>query len=870
MTDERPNPGSTSERWRQVKEIFQTAIELPAGDRAACLDRACGADGVLRAEIESLLAAHQRPGSFLDSPLADFTEEEETWAGPFVGRYRILARLARGGMGEIYRANDPTLGRDVAIKILPRAFADDPDRLRRFEQEARAASALNHPNIITVHEFGQEAATYFIVTEWIEGETLRERLARGLLKPDEVLAIALQIGGALQAAHAAGIVHRDLKPENVMLRPDGLVKVLDFGLAKLQIEEEESQSAIRDSQSAIQHPQSTKPGLVMGTVNYMSPEQARGLKLDARTDLFSLGVVLYEMSTGRSPFAGETIADTFASLLEKDPPPIAAPAPDVIHPLERVIAKALRKDRDERYQTAQALLADLTALQRGEPPIAAPQPRGGVARLRRPAPAIAAAALLAIAALVASLVRFPNRDAIESIAVLPFVNVGGNPETEHLADSIGETLTNGLSRFPNLEVRPRNSALRYKGRGVDPQTAGRELDVEAVLTAAVAPRGETISISLELIDVPENRQIWGARHDRPLTELLSLQAEISRQLADALRLGQPDAGRAALDNRYTGNVEAYQAYSRGRYFWNKRTKEGFEKAIEHFHQASRIEPRYALAYSGLADCYFALATHGMAPAAEAFAKSKAAVKQALAIDDGLAEAHTTLAHITGLHDWDWAGAERGFQRALALNPEYPTAHQWYALSLASQGRHDEAVAEVRRAQTLDPHSLIILLDVARVYFYARQYDRTIELSLKATEMDPNYPGLTNWLRRAYEEKGLYDQAIEEYWKALTERGAAPKRLALYRSTYAASGWPGYWRLRLKETEAELNRTPIHPYYVAVLYARAGRNDQALEWLEKAYEQHSDLLTTLKVDPLFDRLRGDPRFTALLRRIGLAP
>ncbi len=869
----------TAERWRQVKYIFQAAVELPAAERAAYLVNACGSDLSLRAEVESLIAAHEQPGSFLDSPAFDLAAMNSaggrinTLEGAALGRYRILAFLGRGGMGEVYKAQDTTLRREVAIKVLPSNFSIDRDRLRRFEQEARAASALNHPNIITIHEFGQEDGVHFIVSEFIEGETLRKRLDGERINAVDIQEIAIQITNALNAAHEAGIVHRDIKPENVMVRPDGLVKVLDFGLAKLI--ERRPFDTITDlngvSEATTTIWDGGETGVVIGTVRYMSPEQARGQRLDARSDLFSLGAVLYEMASGHSPFARATIADTIVSIMEKDPPPLALFTSEVPETLEQIIRKTLSKDRQERYQTARELLGELKSLKRGEaavaPGLAKKEPLAGAVKRRAAAAAIVLAALLAV---IAGAVYLNRSDkAIESVAVLPFINADGNPETEYLADGVTESVINSLVQLPNLTVRPLNSVFRYKKRDIDPLAAGREMDVKAVLTGQISQRGDEITISLQLIDVRENRQIWGERYQRKFADILRTQEEIARRVSENLRLRLSSAEEKQLAKRYPDNLEAYRAYMRGREFWNKRSRIDFEKAIEYYKQAIAMDPNYALAYSGLADCYITMTTYGLIEPSEGFDNAKDAAKKALAIDDTLAEAHTSLAHITWLHEWNWAGAERGFERAIGLNPKYETAYQWYAVYLSAMGRHKEAIERIKRAQALDPTSSILGLDVARTFYYARQYDPAVEQCLKTLGADQDFYRISDWLSYAYEQLGFYDQAVEASLKSMTMRGANPQTIAALKKSYATSGWKGFWRKQLEITQEEARGRYVPPYFIARIYARLDEPDQTMEWLRKAYDKHSDYLVLLNVEPIFDPLRSDPRFTKLLRDIGFA-
>jgi len=483
----------------------------------------------------------------------------------------------------------------------------------------------------------------------------------------------------------------------------------------------------------------------------------------------------------------------------------------------------------------------------------------------------AAIAMAMLIAIVIGAVYLGGSDrAIESIAVLPFVNADGNPETEILADGITEDVINSLIQLSNLTVRPRASVFRYKKRDVDPLAAGRELEVEAALAGQVSQRGDEITISLQLIDVRENRQLWGARYQPKLADIPRTHEEISRAVSENLQLRLSRADEQQLAKHYTDNFEAYRAYKLGRYFWNKRSREGFEKAVEYFNQAIARDPNYALAYSGLADCYIAMTTYGVATPAEGFSKARDAAKKALAIDDTLAEAHTSLAHLTWLHEWDWAGGERGFERAIRLNSKYETAHQWYANYLSSMGRHEEAIAAIKRAQALDPVSSIVGLDVARTFYFARQYDQAVEQCLKVFETDPSFYRIGDWLALAYEQQGLYDKALAAHLKGLTVRGVRPETMTVLKKAYAASGWKGFWRKQLELTQAEARERYVSPYFMARIYARLGERDQALEWLRKAYDRHSNYLVVLKVEPLFDPLRSDPRFTELLRDIGLSP
>jgi eukaryotic-like serine/threonine-protein kinase len=860
----------TTERWRQVKEIFQAAVELPAAERETYLSGACEGDPSLRAEIESLIAAHEEPGSFLGDPAFDLAAESAVDAllGKTLGRYRILSLLGRGGMGEVYRAKDTTLGRDVAIKVLPSGFSIDRDRLRRFEQEARAASALNHPNIITIHEFGQEEGVHFIVSEFIEGETLRRRIgsekAPGKrMNAAEILELAIQITSALNAAHEAGLVHRDVKPENVMVRPDGLVKVLDFGLAKLV--ERQSYDTATDVNDASEAPTASGgTDVVMGTVNYMSPEQARGERLDARSDLFSLGVALYEMAAGRSPFARETVVDTIASILEKEPPPLAQFTSEVPEALELIIRKMLGKAREDRYQTARELLEDLKRLKRGEAPVASLPPKKesptGAVSLR-----IAAIALAALIAVIAGVFYFNKSDkAVESIAVLPFINADGNQETEYLADGITESVINALTQLSNLAVRPRNQVFRYKGREIDPQAAGRELDVEVVLTGQLTPHAGQLVFSLQLIDVRKNRQLWGAKYTCRSADMPLMQAQIVREIAEKLR----PADHPQATKRYTENAEAYNLYLQGRYFWNQRSREGYGKAIKLFTQATDLDPTFALAHAGLADCYV-LGGGNPTSVHEAMSKARASALLALNLDETLGEAHASLAQVQLFNDWNLVEAEESFNRAINLKPNYETAHHWYAIMLAVAGRFPEAIDRIKRAQALDPVSPIIAKDAGVIYYYAGQYDLALAECNKALDLSPEFYPARATLGDIYLQQGKREEALAELRKADQLEGRLLTKAALGYG-YAVSGQKEKALDALNVMRRGSSDRAVPAFYVALLYTGLGQKDAAFKWLRQAYQERAYRMIYLKVDPAFARLRSDPRFSGLLRDIGLAP
>jgi len=819
-------------------------------------------------------------------------------SGTKFGRYEIRSLIGAGGMGEVYLAEDTKLERKIALKILPEDLAKDADRMQRFVREAKSASALNHPNIITIYEIGETDNTHFIATEYIEGETLHSRLKKQPLNLKAALDIAIQIASALDAAHRAGIIHRDVKPENVMIRPDGFVKLLDFGIAKLT----EKQGEIDlDSEAATAIKAHTTPGMIIGTANYMSPEQARGKQIDARTDIFSFGVMLYEMIAGKPPFEGENAMDVIGSILNKEPAALHQLMPDVPPEIERIINKALRKDREERYQTARDLLIDLkdikqelefqnklerTASPNREEPHTqvfnattsdvAHTTSGAeyvISEIKRHKRGfVAGLIVLLLTSIGLGYWFFSNRSAnikqIESIAVMPFVNESGNPDNEYLSDGMTESLISSLSQLPRLSVKARSSVFRYKGKDVSLQTVGNELSVQAVLLGRVIQRGDQLTLSLELVDAGTENVIWSEQYSRRQTDLVSLQSEIAHDVSNKLRQKLTGADEQQVTKTYTENTEAYQLYLRGRYHWNKRTPQGLQKSIEYFNQAVAVDPAYALAYAGLADSYALLPFYADTESAEAFPKAKAAATKALEIDDLLAEAHTTLAHVRMWYEWDWSGAERGFKRAIELNSNYPTAHHWYSIHLSFLERPQEALTEIRRAYELDPFSLSINLDMGVVYFNARQYDEAIKQFYKTLEMNPDFFHAHLFLADAYEQKGMYEEAATAFEKVITLRGGSVEMAAGLRNGYKASGERGYFQEKLKFLEGRWRRKKEGAYQIAEVHASLGEQDRALEWLEKAYERRDMSLVNLRVTPKFDGLRSNPRFQDLLRRVGL--
>jgi serine/threonine-protein kinase len=856
----------TPEHWQQIKTLLQAALEREPHERAAFFKEACADDPSLQSEVESLIASHEQAGGFIESPayevMAGSLADDKSMVGEVLGPYQIIGLLGTGGMGEVYLAEDTRLGRNVALKVLPLQFTRDDERVRRFQQEARAASALNHPNIITIYEIGKIGPRHFIATEFIQGETLRRHMARSQMKITEALQVAAKVASALCAAHDAGIVHRDIKPENIVLRTDRIVKVLDFGLVKLT----EQKIDISESPTLVK----TAEGMVMGTAHYMSPEQARGLPVDTRTDIWSLGVVLYEMVGGRLPFEGGTSSDVIASILNQEPTTLVRYSPEVPTELEWIVKKALRKDKEERYQTARELLTDLKSLKRKlefEQELALSMESGpGSAEIGGRPGYVSSEADRAGPE---SQGRWSRQ--INSLAIIPLTNNTADPGMEYFSDGITESMINALSQLPELRVMAWSTVSRYKGKEIDPRDAGRELDVRAVLTGRVMQLGERLVIKTELVDATDGSHLWGDSYSGKPSDILDVEAEISTKLSEKLLLRLTTEERKRLTKRYTDNIEAYQLYLKGRYYWNKRSEEALHKSIECFQQAIEIDPNYALAYAGLADCYTKLGDVGvtaMSPR-EAFAHAHAAALTALQIDSSLAEVHASLGHLD-MHHLQWADAERDLKRAIELNPNYATAHHWYGYFMAFHQRFDEALEKIEVALKLDPLSLPITDGVGEILYFARRYDEAIAQFRKTLEMDPNFLASRINLGRAYEQAAMFSEAEDQFVKARQITSESIDALAALGHTYAMSANTGA-ALEVLAQLTELSKERyVSPYDIALIHAALGETDEAFQWLEKAYDQRVEWMIYTNVDPRLDPLRGDARFLDLMRRIGFAP
>lgn len=825
-----------------------------------------------------------------------------------LGRYQIRSLLGQGGMGDVYLAWDSELERTVALKLLPAGVAADQQRMSRFVQEARAASALNHPNILTIYDIGRADATRFIATEFIEGETLRARLKRARPTLNETLDIGAQVASALAAAHEAGIIHRDIKPDNIMLRKDGIVKVLDFGLAKLAKKREAADVSPEAATRALVN---TEPGLVMGTVRYMSPEQARGQDVDARADIWSLGCVFYEMVTGSPPFGGASNADIIAAIMKSDPLPLARLAPDVPAKLEEMTTKALEKDREERYQTAKDLLVDLRRLKRSletaaelertgrteasatktslkagseqataedapastvthAAPLTATTLSARFKKNKRAAFVILAALIIGAAALAFYLIKRSSAantaEPINSIAVLPFTNESRETDTEYLSDGITESLINSLSQLPNIKVIARSSVFRYKGQPVDVQQAARDLNVQAVLTGRVVVRGDTLSISAELVDARDNHQLWGDHYTRKLADIFAVQDEIARQITDNLRLKLSGAEQQQIAKRYTGNVQAFEDYMQGRSFIHRRTREDIQTAIGYYQKAIAEDQNYALAYAGLAEAYANLGTRGYMPPAEGRRKAEEAVQKALALDENLAEAHVAVGEIFVLFaPFNFPDAERELHRALELSPSLAAAHQYLGNSFVIQGRLDEALAEFAKARELDPLSAIIPHAAAAPYYLRRDYTRALALLREANKLGP--PFTTVWEIGVYVQSNSLDEALAELEQAKQGRSDDPIIIFSLARISVAQGKRDDALRAITELERTDDQGLTHALFIAQLYAALNEKEQSLAWLERGAAAW-EIRWFLKDDPDWDLIRNDPRFTNFLRHVGL--
>ena len=778
--------------------------------------------------------------------------------GQVLSHYKVKEFIGQGGMGVVYRAFDLQLERDVALKMLLPSALSTPGAKKRLKREAKSASAINHPNVAHVYEIGEVGPTCFIAMELVEGETLAEKIFTQGLDQPSLLHLAMQIAGALAAAHAKGIIHRDIKPANILVTRDDQVKVLDFGLAKARVTNNEDGL-----------PQTLTAGnIVMGTIEYMSPEQALGHEVDPRSDIFSFGVVLYQMATGSLPFRGRNSTELLARVLQSAPDPVSSLNPAVNPGLERIIARCLEKDPARRYQLMDDVLLELRTLT-GDHGSATPArpPRKWWIPNRYLAISVFVIFIVAAAALGITLYRNFASAFLDSVAVLLLVNQSGDSSLDYLSDGISESVINHLSRLRSITVRPRGSVIRYKGKEIDAQAVGKQLDVKAVLAGRLLLQGGDLLISVELTDVRNNRQIWGDQYKRPAAAVYEIQEEISREIARNLRLPITEKDRRLLAQRDTRDTDAYQLYLKGRYFWNKRTADGLAKGIDYFQQAIAKDPNYALAYSGLADCYI-LQSNLVRPA-DIFPKAKAAVMKALAQDPDLAEPYSTLGYI-GLHyDWNWSDAETAFKRSFERNPNYATAHSMYARYLSARGRLREAVDEMRRAQELDPLALGISTGIGLCYYFAGQYDRAISQYRKTLEIEPSFALAHFDLGGALGQKRQFADAVAEFQAGFRTSPNDAGAIAELGYVYAKAGRESDAQTTLQTLRNQSSRRFVAACFPALVHAGRGDRALALAYLEQAFEERAAPLVFLNVDPRYSELRPEPRFQNLLRRLQLA-
>ena len=888
----------TPERWQQIEQLFHAALARDLINRDRFLASACGGDEELRREVESLIYFHNDTANFIEKPAGDVaaaildSDEFRFKPGHEIDNYRIIRRLGSGGMGEVYLADDTKLHRKVALKLLPPQFTVDIDRVRRFEQESRAASALNHPNIVTIYEIGDSGTTRFIATEFIDGVTLRERLTAGDMTLHELLDVAAQVAAALAAAHEAGIVHRDIKPDNIMLRHDGFVKVLDFGLAKLTTSSSEIANA----------PFNTTPGILIGTAQYMSPEQARGEDMDYRTDIWSLGVVLYEMLTNRLPFEGETRSHSIVAIIEHDPPPLSRYV-EVPAELELIVTKTLSKRRDDRYQSATELATELKTLMQ-ELEVEAHLERikhpNDNAKLTRTSPATTlptlqprqtnsgnyeldkvklqmAPAWLTVVGLMVGILSVgtylyvrktppaDNNKSISSIAVIPFVNASNDLSVEYLSDGLSESLINSLSQIPELKVTARSSSFKYKGKEFDQKEVAKALGVEAILTGRVLQHSDKLVVNVELINAQDATQLWGEQYNRNASDLLAVQDEISYKILEALRLHLTPVEQQRLAKPQTANLEAYELLLKGRFYWSKGTTENQKKAIELFKQAIAVDPDYALAHAELSLGYNALVNANVLEQKEFIPKAEAAAHKAIALDENLVEAHLALAVIK-TNAWEWENAERELKRAIELNPNLALAHRNYTFFLMIQGRYEEAAAEAKRVRELDP--LWTGNNNVTVYglMLAGQKDEALKAAKKMLEFSGADPYVHVLIGQVYTSKGQHREALSEFQEVLRLGDDSPDMQVYLGAAYARAGMVKKARSILKELES--GKQPIAPAALAIVYSALGEKEQAFALLERAFAAHDQQLIWLGLEAGFEPLRDDPRFDDLMRRVGV--
>jgi serine/threonine protein kinase/TolB-like protein len=874
----------TPERWQHVKQIFQSAIELPPSERDSFISRACGNDPELRSEVESLISSHNRADSSVltavvnDAAHEILADEAGSLVGQQVGPFKVTERIGSGGMGEVFLAQDTRLGRKVALKLLKDEYTKDEDRLRRFQQEARAVSALNHPNILTLYDIGQVDSVHFMATEYVEGNTLRQHIARGRMSLGDVLDVTIQAAGALAAAHNVGITHRDIKPENIMLRTDGYVKVLDFGLAKLV--EPKSGDTTAPTLTRLD----TESGVIVGTVSYMSPEHARGLGVDGRTDIWSLGVVVYELAAGCHPFGGKSLAEMISAILNQDPPLLSSHSTDVPAELQRILSKSLQKEREARYQTANDLLIDLKNLRHdlelksgrstAETQQFQTRSRAGnlITQIQRRKMSATLLLIILIIAIAGILVvfRLANKSkptqasaALRAVAVLPFKQLGSASSDDYLGVGLADALITRLSNLSQIIVRPTDAVLKYAQPDQDHAAAGRELGADLMLDGRIQRSGDNLRLTVQLVNVKDGRPLWADQYDEKFTDLFKWEDSISQRVAQALALRLSGDVQHRLGKRPTDNADAYEEYLKGRFQMLHYTYDGFKSSLTHLNRAIALDPTYAMAYAGLADAYCIASNDYLAPR-EVLPKAEEAALKAVSFDEELAEAHAALGHAK-LHRYDWS-CEKDLQRALELNPNSVPVLLWYG-EYWNYRDPSKAVPILQRAQQLDPLSPAVGQFLVGAIGVTGQPDEYLREAQKWIEIDPNNPYSHANFALANIKQRKYLEAIAEFNKA-RQLGGPPWVLSLIGYTYAVIGKKEEARKILVELRNMSKQQFIAPFVFANVYIGLGEKDQAIAWLEKAYEEGDELLGASRFFFWMEPLHSDPRYRALMQRLGL--
>ncbi|HEX8174168.1 MAG TPA: protein kinase [Pyrinomonadaceae bacterium] len=901
-------PTIEADRWRRIEEIFHLALEYESAAREDFLAGMCSEDLSLLGEVRSLISSHEQSGEFLDKP--ELTTGLQLLAvhnslprdGQTISHYLLKNRIGLGGMGEVYLALDRQLVRNVALKLLPAPFNDHPGWVCRFQNEARAASSIAHPNIAHVYEVGESDGQHYIAMEYIEGQTLREHLKRAPLKPYEAIDITIQVARALAAAHSAGMLHRDIKPDNIMIQQDGFVKVLDFGLAKSTAGLESQHQAEGIAVSGVK----TAAGIIVGSPAYMSPEQARGLEVDGRSDLWSLGVVLYELLTQKNPFLSDTPSDTIAAILKTDPPPASLWVPELPEGLERIVTKLLAKAVEDRYQSAGSLIVDLSnlgeELERREnlkhqgtdaevnnsnavPSFVLNQQRSkiflkGVASIKRRIRTASKtfkfviSTLLLIALTIPVMLRYSGypvtetqSPSITSIAVLPFTNVTSDPNNEYICDGLSESLIERFSRLSRIKVIARGSSFTYKKRAPDLKNIARDLNVQALIIGTVTRQGDGLQVSVQLLDANQASQLWTKRYQYKASDLPIILNDITQKIAAELNLGLSPEELNLLTRDQRGAHDAYELYLKGRFYWNQLTEESLDKSIECFNEVLAIDPQYALAYAGLASSYSTLGANYRS-SEEAFRKAELNAQKALEIDGDLAEAHYAMGMISYMYYWDLQRAERELRRALELNPNYAMANSMLCALSLTKGDVKQATGHINRALELDPLSLLFNVRLYGIYYFQRDYERANRLQQKILNEHEEASFVYNDIAIAYALMNRFDEALAASQRAVVLMGQDPDTLSTLGIIYALSGRLGDARWVAGRLEQLSQNRHVPAYTIAAIYSAIGDRNQAFVWLNKATEQRSSQMLLIRLDPIFDKVRSDPRYAQLLKSINL--